>query len=110
MKNLLYILIGILGLFPSCTKNFDQLNINPNNPTKVSSQSILLQVQRSMARVLLDDNNIFAVLNWVQYNAPVGYQEQPFDFNWNTDATFNGAAGALRDLEMLRKQAIEDNH
>lgn len=110
MKNVLYILIGLLGLLPSCTKNFEGLNIDPNNPTKVSSQSILLQVQRSMARVLLDDNNVFVILNWVQYNASVGYQEQPFEFNWNTDATFNASAGALRDLEMLRKQAIADNH
>ena len=110
MKNRVSIAIGLLVFLSACTSHFDALNIDPNNPTKVSSQSIMLQVQRSTARALLDDNNIFAILNWVQYTAPQGYQEQPYEFNWNTDATFNACAAALRDLEMLRKQAVADNH
>ena len=35
MKAKKYILIGLLGLilFSGCTKNFDDINIDPNNPT-----------------------------------------------------------------------------
>lgn len=110
MKKTIYILIGLLGLLPACTKDFQKLNVDPNNPTEASSQSILLQAQRNISRILLDDNNVFVVLNWVQYNAPLGYREQPFDFDWNTDATYNGVSTVLRNLERLRKQAINNGH
>lgn len=43
MKNLLYIIIGILTL-TSCTKDFEDINTNPNDPVTVQPQLLLRQV------------------------------------------------------------------
>ncbi|RTE53982.1 SusD/RagB family nutrient-binding outer membrane lipoprotein [Arenibacter aquaticus] len=109
MKKLIYLFTCIIGT-AACTDGFDEMNIDPNNPVKASSQSILLAAQRTITHTLLDDNNVFTTLNWVQYHAKLGYSEQTYDIDWNTDAFFNNQTAVLNNLELLRKQAVSDEH
>ncbi|MCL7764474.1 SusD/RagB family nutrient-binding outer membrane lipoprotein [Polaribacter sp. Z014] len=109
MKNIIYILICSLGIL-SCTKEFDEMNIDPNNPVSATSSSILLQAQRTITHTLLDDNDVFSVLGWTQYQGRNGYNEQTYDYNWNTDRIFNSVNLVLNDIELLRIQAIKQNH
>ncbi|RPD99980.1 SusD/RagB family nutrient-binding outer membrane lipoprotein [Aureibaculum marinum] len=109
MKKYIYLFISIL-VFTACTDGFEEMNIDPNRPVTASSSSMMLAAQRSITRTLLDDNNIFTMLNWVQYNGSLGYRDQTYDFDWNTDQTYNNVALTLNNFELLRKQAIEDNH
>ncbi|MBJ2176050.1 SusD/RagB family nutrient-binding outer membrane lipoprotein [Aureibaculum sp. A20] len=109
MKKYIFLFISIL-VFTACTDGFEEMNIDPNNPVTASSSSILLGAQRSMSRTLLDDNNIFTMLNWVQYSGSLGYRDQTYNFDWNTDQTYNNVALTLNNFELLRKQAIEDKH
>lgn len=42
MKKLSYILIFVLLTVASCTKDFEEINTNPNSPDKVSNAGLLL--------------------------------------------------------------------
>ena len=109
MKKIIHIAIFFL-VFSACTDQFEELNIDPNRPVHASSPSILLNAQRLMTRTFLDNNDPFVLLRWVQYHAVLGYDNQPFNFDWNTDNIFNNLTSALNNMELLRLQAIEDNH
>ncbi len=109
MKRILYFLIIVVGL-SACTDGFDELNKDPNRPITASMPSIMLSAQRTITHTLLDDNNIWVAMTWVQYHGRLGYTEQVFDYDWNIDAIYNNETYVLNNLEKLRKQAIEKKH
>ncbi|MCC6461383.1 MAG: SusD/RagB family nutrient-binding outer membrane lipoprotein [Saprospiraceae bacterium] len=47
--------LGCLALFSACTKNFDDINTNPNAPTAVNSGLLLPQIQRDMMGSVLGE-------------------------------------------------------
>lgn len=49
------ILIGVMALSAGCTKDFDEINTNPNSPTAVNSGLLLPQIQRDMMGSLLGE-------------------------------------------------------
>lgn len=57
MKNFsikLGLLLGVLALAPACTKDFDEINTNPNAPVAVPAALLLPQIQNDMVRTVLD--------------------------------------------------------
>ncbi len=49
------IVFGFIALSSGCTKNFDDINTNPNAPTAVNSGLLLPQIQRDMIGSLLGE-------------------------------------------------------
>lgn len=67
MKLRIYILVLIIiTSFASCTKSFDEMNINPNAQTTGESAYLLTGAQITAARSILDDYNA-GICKWVQY-------------------------------------------
>lgn len=48
MKNLLYIISAVALLLVACTKDFEEYNTDPNNPTKVTTASLLTNAQKAI--------------------------------------------------------------
>ncbi len=48
-------ILGLIVLASGCTKNFDEINTNPNAPTAVNSGLLLPQIQRDMMNALLGE-------------------------------------------------------
>lgn len=48
MKNIKYIILGLGILLSGCTKDFVELNTDPNNPPKVSTASLLTNTQKAL--------------------------------------------------------------
>lgn len=49
------ILLGFVAFAAGCTKDFDEINTNPNAPTAVNSGLLLPQIQRDMMNSLLSE-------------------------------------------------------
>ena len=47
------IIFGFIALSSGCTKDFDEINSNPNAPTAVNSGLLLPQIQRDMMNSVL---------------------------------------------------------
>jgi hypothetical protein len=50
-----FILFGFVALAIGCTRDFDEININPNAPTTVNSGLLLPQIQRDMMGSILGE-------------------------------------------------------
>jgi hypothetical protein len=48
-------ILGLIALASGCTKDFDEINTNPNSPTAVNSGLLLPQIQRDMMNALLGE-------------------------------------------------------
>ncbi|MBK6994652.1 MAG: SusD/RagB family nutrient-binding outer membrane lipoprotein [Lewinellaceae bacterium] len=48
-------ILGLIALFSGCTKDFDEINTNPNSPTAVNSGLLLPQIQRDMMNALTNE-------------------------------------------------------
>ncbi|PWJ40975.1 SusD/RagB family nutrient-binding outer membrane lipoprotein [Sediminitomix flava] len=91
-------------LLTSCTKNFEEINTNPNDPENVPTVSLAL----SGSRVLMDNirDEWFAgrmVTPWVQYWAQVNYTEEDrFQYRENSNnSTFKALYGTVMDFERI---------
>lgn len=76
-------IIGTVGLalsiLSACTKDFEEINTNPNDQIVGSNEGLLLGAQIFAAREFVDNVNSFnsGMAKWVQYYNP---NLQPFDF------------------------------
>ena len=77
MKTIAYIITGIGILLAGCTKDFVELNTDPNNPPKVSPASLLTNTQKAF----MDDtrDNWWGARQsfiWSQYMCQRNYTEE----------------------------------
>ncbi|HNX01690.1 MAG TPA: SusD/RagB family nutrient-binding outer membrane lipoprotein, partial [Candidatus Cloacimonadota bacterium] len=77
MKNIITLSVGfLLVLFiTSCTKNFDEINDNPNLPEKVTTPSLLTAAQKGLCDDIYDEwwggrQSMLYAQYWVQRNYP----------------------------------------
>lgn len=131
MKNILYILMGVL-ILSGCTKKFDELNVDPKNPTVVPSESLFTSAQKELGDQVGSTNvntNNFRL--WSQYWQETTYlDESQYDVKtravpdnawetWYRDVLmdFNDAKrvlasepvfppGVESETELINKQAI----
>jgi len=104
-KYILHFLMSLVLIMTSCTGDFEEINTDPNNLVEATMPSILLKAQIEISHTFLDSNDVFMIGFWVQYYANGGYNDQPYDYTWNTNNIENGAFGYLKNLELLRRQA-----
>jgi len=104
MKKSLYIFFAALLMLTACTKDLEELNIDPKNPSTAPSYALFTNGQRSLSNTVTSNNinlNIFRVL--VQHLQTTQYPEESnYDIGNRTvndnlwDAFYRDA---LRDLE-----------
>lgn len=123
MKNIFKKLIGIsfivLFLFGGCTKDFDEMNISPNQPTEVPPQYLLTSAEKNLAAFMWDEwwNGRFGNL-YSQFWSQTSYTDEsrysPRDgvlnnywiyFYAGRDAVPTGAlnGGGMEDLQRIIK-------
>jgi hypothetical protein len=100
LKTIIFSLVMFVGI--GCS-DFDDINVNPNNPVKVSPSTLLSSSLRSLASGLGHDNPLLYIQHFAetQYTEDSRYQTVNYDFNgWYT--------GALANLQHIIDLNTED--
>ncbi len=115
MKKLILFSLG-LAVIISCSKRFDDLNVNPNSPNDVPSQMLLANVMVSSAYALELRSSLIITDQWVQYTKSTTYMEEDtynarndrMDAVWSTlyNQSFEDCVLAI---EKAKKDAQPDN-
>ena len=113
MKNIkLSVIVPILFCALSCGKNFNNLNVDPNNPQNVPPEVLITSCEKTLADFVLSStylpapNGIYSQ-TWAQnnYTSISRYDIQPS----NQNSWFNSLyAGVLKDLQNVAK-TVHDN-
>ena len=77
MKRLIYIAPAAFMMITACSKDFDELNIDPKNPSSAPSYAFFTNAQRQLANTLTSSNvnlNIFRLI--VQHWQETQYPEE----------------------------------
>lgn len=92
-----------------CDEGFEELNTNPNAPTKVAPGLLLPNIIRTTSNTLV--NHAYAVGNLVvQYSTHTGANAND-RYVWDSfSGLWNGLYGTLKDVNNLESLAIEANH
>lgn len=114
MKNLYISILGLSILFTSCSKSFEGVNNDPNNPTDAPASAIFTGVL--VANMNVQEGELTRVAGmWSGYFK--GQQQQYlnyFQYNMratNFDATWqNIYSGAYKNIKILKQKAIAVNN
>lgn len=77
MKRLIYIASAVFMIITACSKDFDELNIDPKNPSSAPSYAFFTNAQRQLSNTLTSSNvnlNIFRLI--VQHWQETQYPEE----------------------------------
>ncbi len=76
-RNIVLFLAASLIIFSGCTKNFEEINKNPNAPVDVPTSTLMINAQKRLMDDIRDEwaSGRMALL-WVQYWAQVNYTEE----------------------------------
>lgn len=77
MKRFIYIASAVFMMITACSKDFDELNIDPKNPSSAPSYAFFTNAQRQLANTLTSSNvnlNIFRLI--VQHWQETQYPEE----------------------------------
>ncbi|NCD42441.1 MAG: SusD/RagB family nutrient-binding outer membrane lipoprotein [Bacteroidia bacterium] len=76
-RNIVLFLAASLIIFSGCTKNFEDINKNPNAPVDVPTSTLMINAQKRLLDDIRDEwaSGRMALL-WVQYWAQVNYTEE----------------------------------
>lgn len=100
MKKILFVL-SLVFLAGACTKNFEELNTNPNEPTSVSGDLLLRSAIFDLSNVLVSEtygfNDVVA-----QYMATYEYNQVDI-YNWTSDNRFWVLYDILQDLKDVKE-------
>jgi len=112
-KKIILIVIIFFGIFSSCTKNFEDLNIDPKHPLEVNGSVLFTNAQVELADQISSTNvnrNIWKLM--AQYWTERSYTDEA---NWNivnrriSDNMFRTYMAIMKDLEDAKKiVAAED--
>jgi hypothetical protein len=107
MKNIIYLSFFLTII--SCGKNFDDLNIDPNNPTSVPAEYLLTSAQKEFASQTTGDNHAYFGFLMGQYFSQNNYTEAS-RYQQNTGATNYKwewyYANCLYDLTEVRRLVL----
>jgi len=76
-RNIVLFLAASLMIFSGCTKNFEEINTDPNAPVDVPTPTLMINAQKRLMDDIRDEwaSGRMALL-WVQYWAQVNYTEE----------------------------------
>lgn len=116
LKNILILFLIIPLTFTACTEDFEQMNVNPNQPTVVPNTNLLISsITSGTRRIHGASFNMTYAGAWSQQYAKIqyidedwySYRDAAFDGHWNylyagavlTDGTV--IPGPLQDLQII---------
>ncbi|MBK8491405.1 MAG: SusD/RagB family nutrient-binding outer membrane lipoprotein [Saprospirales bacterium] len=109
MKNFILkaiIVLGVVVNLSSCTKDFDEINTNPNAPTAVNSSLLLPQVVRDMMNSLLGES--WGIGNIViQHTAKNQFVNEDRYLWGELNSIWNSVYSQMRDLNNILVQSEE---
>jgi len=77
MKKLFFVLIVLLGVMSSCTKNFEEYNTDKKRPVEVPGGFLFANAQKAFADLEINTNvNLNAFNQWSQYWTATTYPEE----------------------------------
>ena len=98
------VILGFLALTAGCTKDFDEINNNPNAPTAVNSGLLLPQIQRDMMNALL--NETWGIGNIViQHTAKNQFVNEDRYLWGELNGIWNNVYDNNRDLKIIIQQS-----
>jgi len=115
MKKIIIFSLGLVVII-SCSKRFDDLNVNPNSPSDVPSQMLLANVMVSSAYSLELRSSLIITDQWAQYTKSTTYMEEDtynarndrMDAVWST--LYNQAfEDCILAIEKAKKDGQPDN-
>jgi hypothetical protein len=110
-KSRIYIAMFLALTFSACDNGFEQLNVDPVNPTNVPAENILpAATVSSVSRLMGANMNMTYAALWAQQIAKIQYiDEDRYAFRPDAmDAHWNGLyAGPLMDLQIVIDKAGE---
>lgn len=80
MKKILFYIIILLGLF-ACTKDFEEINKNPNNPIKVEPEFLLTTAQREALDLYGGSMNRIVFFNYTHYFSGFNGEFQRYNYS-----------------------------
>ena len=78
------ILASVLMISNSCTKNFDEMNINPNSPTVVPATNVFLRATNSLIGTLLGERlDVYYAGSYAGQTAAIGFGDYEYRVDIN---------------------------
>jgi hypothetical protein len=99
MKNSIFLLIAAMSLF-ACTKNFDKINTNENEPESVSGDLLLRTCIFDLSNLMVSNSYSFNDV-LAQYMATYEYNQLDI-YNWTADDRFWNLYDVIQDLRDVR--------
>ncbi len=105
-----FIVLFFIGAFTSCTKDFEEMNVNPNQPAVVSTGFLLTSVQKSFSDEIWDEwnNGRFGMLfsqYWAQNQytneSRYLYRDSQNDNFWQAIYAGLNEGGGIQDLNQI---------
>jgi len=107
MKHLhkLLLLLVLIGLMPACTKDFEEVNTNPNAPSTVTPTLLLPGVQRDMMSAVLGD--AWGIGNIVIQQTAKNQFVNEDRYLWGEiNGIWNSVYDNMRDVENIRTISV----
>jgi len=112
MKNIIKfaILLVVLGLAAACSEDYLDVNVDPNNPTKVTPDLVLPVGQLYTARVVQGDRRLNTLGNMMMYNLSQsdGFAWYPDEFKYLVTSSFYQAIFNDTYSTALKQYAVLD--
>lgn len=105
------VVFGLIALSSGCTKDFDEINTNPNAPTAVNSGLLLPQIQRDMVGTLLGET--WGIGNIViQHTAKNQFVNEDRYLWGEINSIWNGVYDNMRDVNniIIQSEASGENN
>lgn len=96
--------LALIALTIGCTKDFDEINTNPNAPTTVSSALLLPQIQRDMMNTIM--NEAWGIGNIViQHTAKNQFVNEDRYLWGEINGIWNNVFDNMRDVKIILQQS-----
>lgn len=97
-------IVGLIALSSGCTKDFDEINTNPNSPTAVNNGLLLPQIQRDMMNALLGET--WGIGNIViQHTAKNQFVNEDRYLWGELNSIWNNVYDNMRDVKIMLQQS-----
>jgi hypothetical protein len=118
MEKYIKLLLALLIMLAGCTKNFLDINTDPNNPSKASLGLLLTHVEKDIADGLGSNPNYINGLSCITsvYMHQVTLRDDPDQYGITGSSEWSRApwdalySGPLQDLELMISQAEADEN
>lgn len=98
-------IIFLVSIISSCTKNFEEMNTDPNNLTKVPYSTLITNSEISILRTYNPIQNVIA--SWTWYNVRTVYVHDERYQLTGANTNFNMYSGHFENLKNALKMAEE---